>query len=151
MSCQQVPTAPAFNPYPRSVQVGEFEVAIDGGIWVAIRAVFTKNSEKTGKPIFAQLQSCTGTPQEPQEKRRSPGSPRRLNNGERNAFALTAPAIVSVNTSNCVNLIQALQHVRFAFGGWQCIAFFQVSQYLMCSLPNQLAVFLLVRVTRNLE
>ena len=38
MSCQQVPTAPAFNPYPRSVQVGEFEVAIGGGIWVAIRA-----------------------------------------------------------------------------------------------------------------
>ena len=36
MSCQQVPTAPAFNPYPRSVQVGEFEVAIDGGVWVAI-------------------------------------------------------------------------------------------------------------------
>lgn len=36
MSCQQVPTAPAFNPYPRSVQVGEFEVAISGGIWVAI-------------------------------------------------------------------------------------------------------------------
>ena len=27
MSCQQVPTTPAFNPYPRSVQVGEFEVA----------------------------------------------------------------------------------------------------------------------------
>ena len=39
MSCQQVPTAPAFNPYPRSVQVGEFEVAIGGGIWVAIGAV----------------------------------------------------------------------------------------------------------------
>ena len=38
MSCQQVPTAPAFNPYPRSVQVGEFEVAIGGGIWVAIGA-----------------------------------------------------------------------------------------------------------------
>lgn len=38
MSCQQVPTTPAFNPYPRSVQVGEFEVAIGGGIWVAIRA-----------------------------------------------------------------------------------------------------------------
>lgn len=38
MSCQQVPTAPAFNPYPRSVQVGEFEVAISGGVWVAIRA-----------------------------------------------------------------------------------------------------------------
>ena len=37
MSCQQVPTAPAFNPYPRSIQVGEFEVAITGGIWVAIR------------------------------------------------------------------------------------------------------------------
>jgi len=36
MSCQQVPTAPAFNPYPRSVQVGEFEVAISGGVWVAI-------------------------------------------------------------------------------------------------------------------
>lgn len=39
MSCQQVPTTPAFNPYPRSVQVGEFEVAIGGGIWVAIRVV----------------------------------------------------------------------------------------------------------------
>lgn len=39
MSCQQVPTTPAFNPYPRSVQVGEFEVAIGGGIWVAIRAM----------------------------------------------------------------------------------------------------------------
>ena len=38
MSCQQVPTTPAFNLYPRSVQVGEFEVAITGGIWVAIRA-----------------------------------------------------------------------------------------------------------------
>ena len=38
MSCQQVPTTPAFNPYPRSVQVGEFEVAIGGGIWVAIGA-----------------------------------------------------------------------------------------------------------------
>ena len=37
MSCQKVPTTPAFNPYPRSVQVGEFEVAIGGGIWVAIR------------------------------------------------------------------------------------------------------------------
>ncbi len=36
MSRQQVPTAPAFNPYPRSVQVGEFDVATDGGIWVAI-------------------------------------------------------------------------------------------------------------------
>lgn len=39
MSCQQVPTAPALKPYPRSVQVGEFEVAISGGVWVAIRAV----------------------------------------------------------------------------------------------------------------
>ncbi len=39
MSCQQVPTAPAFNPYPRSVQVGEFDVATDGGIWVAIGAL----------------------------------------------------------------------------------------------------------------
>lgn len=38
MSCQQVPTTPAFNLYPRSVQVGEFEVAISGGVWVAIRA-----------------------------------------------------------------------------------------------------------------
>ena len=39
MSCQQVRTTPAFNPYPRSVQVGEFEVAIDGGIWVAVRDI----------------------------------------------------------------------------------------------------------------
>ena len=38
MSCLQVPATPAFNPYPRLVQVGEFEVATDGGIWVAIRA-----------------------------------------------------------------------------------------------------------------
>lgn len=43
MSCQQVPTTPALNPYPRSVQVGEFEVAIDGGIWVAIRGMEPRN------------------------------------------------------------------------------------------------------------
>ena len=36
MSCQQVPAAPAFTPCPRSTQVGEFEVAISGGVWVAI-------------------------------------------------------------------------------------------------------------------
>ena len=42
MSCQQVPTTPALKPYPRSVQVGEFEVAISGGVWVAIR-VWTNN------------------------------------------------------------------------------------------------------------
>ena len=45
MSCQQVPTAPAFNPYPRSVQVGEFEVAIGGGIWVAIGGVLTDDGQ----------------------------------------------------------------------------------------------------------
>ena len=44
MSCQQVPTAPAFNPYPRSVQVGEFEVAIGGGIWVAIGALLERQA-----------------------------------------------------------------------------------------------------------
>ena len=49
MSCQQVPTAPAFNPYPRSVQVGEFEVAIGGGIWVAIR-VHESNILSNGVP-----------------------------------------------------------------------------------------------------
>jgi hypothetical protein len=27
----------ALNPCPRSIQVGDFEVAISGGIWVAIR------------------------------------------------------------------------------------------------------------------
>jgi hypothetical protein len=32
-----VPTVSALNPCPRSIQVGEFEVAIGGGIWVAIR------------------------------------------------------------------------------------------------------------------
>ena len=57
MSCQQVPTTPAFNPYPRSVQVGEFEVAIGGGIWVAIRGMpshihspipISKISDRTG-------------------------------------------------------------------------------------------------------
>jgi putative transposase len=36
MSCQQVPATPVFNPYPRSVQVGEFAVATGEGIWVAI-------------------------------------------------------------------------------------------------------------------
>ena len=45
MSCQQVPTTPAFNPYPRSVQVGEFEVAIGGGIWVAIGAERRRNRQ----------------------------------------------------------------------------------------------------------
>jgi putative DNA primase/helicase len=33
-----VPTVSALRPCPRSIQVGEFEVAISGGIWVAIRA-----------------------------------------------------------------------------------------------------------------
>lgn len=31
-----MPTTPVFTPYPRSVQVGEFEVAITGGICLAI-------------------------------------------------------------------------------------------------------------------
>ena len=53
MSCQQVPTAPAFNPYPRSVQVGEFEVAIGGGIWVAIRASIS--SRKRSRFVFRFL------------------------------------------------------------------------------------------------
>ena len=52
MSCQQVPTAPAFNPYPRSVQVGEFEVAIGGGIWVAIGAQI-KSTGLYMQPPFA--------------------------------------------------------------------------------------------------
>lgn len=48
MSCQQVPTAPALKPYPRSVQVGEFEVAITGGVWVAIRVLvnFTRAASR---------------------------------------------------------------------------------------------------------
>ena len=40
-SCPQVPTVSALRPCPRSIQVGEFEVAINGGIWVAIRAEST--------------------------------------------------------------------------------------------------------------
>jgi hypothetical protein len=39
-----VPTVSALRPCPRSIQVGEFEVAISGGIWVAIRDQ-TFNSE----------------------------------------------------------------------------------------------------------
>ena len=35
-SCPQVPTVSALRPCPRSIQVGEFEVAISGGVWVAI-------------------------------------------------------------------------------------------------------------------
>ena len=53
MSCQQVPTAPAFNPYPRSVQVGEFEVAIGGGIWVAIGAMKEKALARLQDPNVA--------------------------------------------------------------------------------------------------
>jgi hypothetical protein len=34
-----VPAAPAFTPCPRSTQVGEFDVAISGGVWVAIGAL----------------------------------------------------------------------------------------------------------------
>ena len=49
MSCQQVPAAPAFNPYPRSVQVGEFDVATGGGIWVAIGG-----HEKVRKVLLAE-------------------------------------------------------------------------------------------------
>ena len=61
MSCQQVPTAPAFNPYPRSVQVGEFEVAIGGGIWVDIRAqglgvnIIQKTEKISGLGFIDQL------------------------------------------------------------------------------------------------
>ena len=53
MSCQQVPTAPAFTPYPRSTQVEEFDLAISGGVWVAIGAV----------PLFwfTLLRLCGGT------------------------------------------------------------------------------------------
>ena len=39
LSCQQVPAAPALTPCPRSTQVGEFGVAISGGVWVAAGAV----------------------------------------------------------------------------------------------------------------
>ena len=57
MSCQQVPTAPAFNPYPRSVQVGEFEVAIGGGIWVAIggqrgRELYVDTLDQRAQTVF---------------------------------------------------------------------------------------------------
>ena len=33
----------ALKPCPRSIQVGEFEVAISGGVWVAIRAQLKKS------------------------------------------------------------------------------------------------------------
>ena len=59
MSCQQVPTTPAFNLYPRSVQVGEFEVAIDGGIWVAIR----DNQNPTTAYIVFNIDESTLTTQ----------------------------------------------------------------------------------------
>jgi hypothetical protein len=59
MSCQQVPAAPALNPYPRSVQVGEFEVATDGGIWVAIRVPGKRYKAKDlcGHAYWALLKS----------------------------------------------------------------------------------------------
>lgn len=58
MSCQQVPTTPAFNPYPRSVQVGEFEVAIGGGIWVAIGVALLDREDRlvgVDGPLIQQL------------------------------------------------------------------------------------------------
>ena len=51
MSCLQVPATPAFNPYPRLVQVGEFEVATDGGIWVAIRGLQAGMDDFLSKPF----------------------------------------------------------------------------------------------------
>lgn len=65
MSCLQVPATPAFNPYPRLVQVGEFEVATDGGIWVAIRGPGRAHlkpltfdaAESSFKPRFPQWNS----------------------------------------------------------------------------------------------
>ena len=58
MSCQQVPTTPALNPYPRSVQVGEFEVAIGGGIWVAIRDVTGDVSEQISQDYYPLVYSA---------------------------------------------------------------------------------------------
>ena len=69
MSCQQVPTTPAFNPYPRSVQVGEFEVAIGGGIWVAIRAR-NNNQSPIGVKEFKDVMVKKGY----QAKRRNSGN-----------------------------------------------------------------------------
>src|SRR5574341_1786108 len=57
MSCPQVPTTPALTPYPRSVQVGEFEVAIDGGIWVAIRvSALAQRRHDNGEHVQAEVQ-----------------------------------------------------------------------------------------------
>jgi hypothetical protein len=62
MSCQQVPTAPAFNPYPRSVQVGEFDVATDGGIWVAIGVRGAIANHRTAKKLMKKWESETERP-----------------------------------------------------------------------------------------
>jgi hypothetical protein len=51
-----VPTVSALNPCPRSIQVGEFEVAIGGGIWVAIRV------EKTWVSCALQTDAYTTAP-----------------------------------------------------------------------------------------
>jgi hypothetical protein len=40
-----VPTVSALRPCPRSIQVEEFEVAISGGIWVAIRGLSLGSNE----------------------------------------------------------------------------------------------------------
>ena len=72
MSCQQVPTAPAFNPYPRSVQVGEFEVAIGGGIWVAIGGRrFVLNEQGVDRRYYEMAAMCElGSPQKTEFKAR---------------------------------------------------------------------------------
>jgi putative transposase len=61
VSCQQVPAAPAFISCPRSTQVGEFEVAITGGIWVAfgdmVRHSLNYVSWKMRKEVAADLRA----------------------------------------------------------------------------------------------
>jgi hypothetical protein len=42
-----VPAAPALTPCPRSTQVGEFEVAISGGVWVAAGELYLTSLANT--------------------------------------------------------------------------------------------------------
>jgi len=45
----------ALKPCPRSIQVGEFEVAISGGVWVAIRVHKSRQPKKVAFSLLVGL------------------------------------------------------------------------------------------------
>jgi len=56
----------ALKPCPRSIQVGEFEVAISGGVWVAIR-VNNEISFSLVQSLFCQKQKIHASEPSPKK------------------------------------------------------------------------------------